>query len=86
MYRGDTGKVRIAIDSTDATKKGFDPFIFNDKRKTFRRIKVWHRPELADNYNFLKNIIEQFGDRVIKISKTERQGRYAGSTLIYLKY
>ena len=83
MYKGDIGKVRIAIDA--AIGYGDLTFVFNDKRKTFRRIKVWGKPNLADNYIFLKNIVEQFGDRVIKISKSEPTMVSRASTLIYLK-
>lgn len=59
-FRGDTGKVRKVI----ASFGGYaDAQIFNDKRKTFRRIKIWTVAEFMFTSPFKAALAKEFGDR-----------------------
>ena len=81
MFRGDTGKVRKVIFKMGGNE---DCYIFNDKRKTFRRLKIWTAKEFMYTYTFKEELAKIFGDRFIdaKPIKTYR-GKY--SYAIYLK-
>lgn len=95
-YRGDTGKVRLALEI-----QGCNPYsiIFNDNRDggkmcrastnyaqppkgIGRRIKIWHAPSLlnTDLKDFNRLITLAFGDRLINTKVIK-----ANSFAIYLK-
>ena len=64
-YVGDIGKLRKVLH-----KINYNPSIriFNDKRKTFRRLKIWHISQDIDFILLTKYINEEFSSRVIKIT------------------
>jgi hypothetical protein len=59
-FKGDTGKVRESLEAI-----GLDPekWIFNDKRKTFRRIKINHAISNSKLDLFEIELRKRFGNR-----------------------
>lgn len=74
MFKGDLGKVRKVLTQIGMNS---DKIMFNDKRKTFRRIKIWNFDKKMTK-KFQEAIAKEFGDRYItsKAFDSTIYGRY----------